>query len=180
MPDVTETHLEKETLTVEVFLPGHEERTTTALFARSRMTAAALIGERCCVCGRDESVAGSTEWHHLFERSLANAIDWEDARSMVAFFYAAFGRLKAYFDAHPDAPDDIIEFIDDMTVNGMPLCAEHHRLAGTGLHNLPWPLWMAQWYGREGYQFSPAELLVHAGVPVPDALTGAVSPNKLT
>jgi hypothetical protein len=48
-----------------------------------------------------------------------------------------------------------------MTLNGMLLCKEHHTGKETGIHYLPYPLWIAQKYGKEGYKFNDVEVIHH-------------------
>jgi predicted restriction endonuclease len=56
---------------------------------------------------------------------------------------------------------DWTQFVDDMTVNGMLLCKAHHIGKDEGMHALPFPIWVAQKYGKEGYQFSAVEIIHH-------------------
>ena len=137
-----EFHDSKETLTVDVFIPGHEERTTTSLFHRTRLQ---LI-ERdkvCYVCGRSPEEAGPLEaHHHPIERSFANMIDW----LLVSRDFPGLGSADK---------------IDNMLLNGMLLCKDHHTHNNEGIHSMPYPIWIAQRYGKEGYKFSDIEIIHH-------------------
>lgn len=151
---VTEIHEEKETLSVDVLLPGHEARVTTPLFRHSRQALEQREGGRCFVCGCTADKVGPLEaHHHPIERSFAEMIDWGPSsrmrRDFPLFDWAAF-------DA---AGSDPYLFVDDMRVNGLLLCKAHHIGKDEGIHALPFPIWMAQRYGREGYKFSAAETL---------------------
>lgn len=155
---VTEVHEEKETLAVDVLLPGHEARVTTPLFRHSRQALEDREGGRCFVCGCTAPEVGPLEaHHHPIERSFAEMIDWAPGsrirRDFPSFDWAAF-------DA---AGGDPYLFVDDMRVNGLLLCKGHHIGKDEGIHALPFPIWMAQRYGREGYKFSAAEVLHHEG-----------------
>jgi hypothetical protein len=158
---VTETHEQRETLSVDVMLPGHEPRVTTSLFARTRKLLEAREGGRCMVCQRTAAEAGAPleSHHHPIERSLANLIDWP--RFAAACKAGAWGPHAAAFDWSAFDPADPYTFVDDQTVNGLLLCAQHHRGKDAGIHALPYPLWLAQAYGRDGYRFTPDEVLHH-------------------
>lgn len=54
-----------------------------------------------------------------------------------------------------------LAFVDDMTVNGLLLCKDHHVGKDEGIHDLPYPLWVAQRSGLEGYAFSSLEIIHH-------------------
>jgi hypothetical protein len=160
MTDVTQIHEEKETLTVDVNIPGHEPRKTTALFERTRKQLIAREGGRCFICNSTAEQSGHPleAHHHPIERSLAELIDWDRFRQDAqAGFWGA--RIQAFDWA---SFSDWTQFVDDMTVNGMLLCKAHHIGKDEGLHTLPFPLWVAQKYAKEGYQFTPTEVIHHA------------------
>lgn len=158
---VTDIHEEKETLAVDVLLPGHEPRVTTSLFTRTKKALEARDGARCAVCQRTAAEArGPLEsHHHPIERSLANLIDWP--RFQADCVAGKWGPHAASFDWSAFSPADPYSFVDDQTVNGLLLCAAHHRGKDSGIHALPYPLFLAQAYGRDGYQFTPQEVLHH-------------------
>lgn len=157
---VTQAHAEKETLSVEVNIPEHEERKTTALFERTRKELIAREGGRCFVCNQTPEETGhpSEAHHHPIERSLAELIDWD--RFKADALAGVWGEKIRAFDW--DHFTDWTQFVDDMTVNGMLLCKEHHIGKDEGIHTMPFPLWIAQKYAREGYQFSDVEVIHHA------------------
>ncbi len=158
---VTEVHEEKETLTVDVNIPGHEPRVATPLFHQTKQKLIEREGGRCWVCGRTAEESGHPleAHHHPIERSLANMIDWDrfpaDCRAGI------WGEYARGFDWSAFDPADPYTFVDDMTVNGELLCKAHHTGADEGKHMLPFPLWIAQRYGREGYRFSSLEIIHH-------------------
>lgn len=158
----TQIHEEKETLVVEVNIPGHEARTTTTLFLHSKKTLIAREGGRCFICGGTAQTTGHPleAHHHPVERSLANMIDWDLFRSECQA--GMWGEHAAGFDWSKFDPADPYSFVDDMTVNGLLLCKAHHTGKDEGIHDMPYPLWIAQKYGQEGYQFSDAEVIHHA------------------
>jgi hypothetical protein len=159
MTDVTQIHEEKETLSVEINIPGHDPRTTTALFTRTRKQLIEREGGRCFICNATAEQSGHPleAHHHPIERSLAEMIDWERFKTDAQ---------SGYWGAHIQAFDwdnftDWTQFVDDMTVNGMLLCKPHHTVKDSGIHTLPFPLWIAQKYAKEGYQFSNVEVIHH-------------------
>ena len=152
MSNVTKIHEEKNTFQVDVFLPGHEPRTTTPLFSRSRLH---LI-ERdkvCYICGRTADETGyPLEAHHKgIERSFATApMDWELVKKdFPDFAWSTFDESKP------------LDFVDDMLAQGMLLCKEHHTHPETGIHVLPWPIFIMQRYLKAGYKFNDLETIVH-------------------
>lgn len=159
---VTDTHEEKETLVVDVLLPGHEARTTTPLFLHSKKALIARESGRCyiCNCTAEESGHPLEAHHSPIERSLANMIDWAVVAGLAKI--GALGPFAAAFDWSKFDPADPYTFVDDMTVNGLLLCKQHHTGKDAGIHDMPFPLWIAQKYAREGYQFTPSEVIHHA------------------
>lgn len=158
----TQIHEEKETLVVEVNIPGHEARTTTTLFLHSKKTLIAREGGRCFICGGTAETTGHPleAHHHPVERSLANMVDW--ALFMSECEAGMWGPHAQAFDWSKFDPADPYSFVDDMTVNGLLLCKAHHTGKDEGIHDMPYPLWIAQKYGQEGYQFSDVEVIHHA------------------
>lgn len=158
---VTEVHAEKLTLSVAVFIPGHAARTTTALFLHSKERLVQRDGDRCFICQRTSAEAGPLEAHHNpIERSFAEMIDWS-AGSLIRKDFPNFDWVK--FDSV--TPMDPYLFVDDMLVNGKMICKDHHIGADEGIHTLPYPIWIAQRYGAEGYKFSDKEILHHDILP---------------
>lgn len=159
MAKITTAYTEKETLSVAVNIPEHAERKTTALFAHSRKALIAREGGRCYICGATAEQSGHSleAHHHPIERSLAELIDWDRFKfDAQAGFWGE--RIKAFDWDHFT---DWTQFVDDMTVNGMLLCKAHHIGKDEGMHTMPFPLWIAQKYAKEGYQFSDIEVIHH-------------------
>jgi hypothetical protein len=153
--DVTKVHEERETLQVDVYIPGHAPRTTTELFRKSRLHLIEREGGRCNVCGRTAEESGHPlEAHHFpIERSMAEMIDWSPG-SQIRKDFPNFG-WGSFDESNP------YTFVDDMNVNGLLLCKDHHTGKDQGIHDMPHPLWIAQKYGKEGYQFSAVEIIHH-------------------
>lgn len=166
---MTDAHDEKETLKVDVCIPQHDDRVTTPLFSHSRDALIAREGDRCWVCQRTPAESGHPNegHHHPIERSMAELIDWTlfsaDAKKGIwganaqAFDWDAFFEMGAQHDgdqlglpATVLVPKDIYAYVDDMRVNGMLLCKDHHTVGDSGIHTMPFPLFIAQKYGRDG------------------------------
>ena len=147
-----EVHEEKNTFQVDVFLPGHDPRTTTALFTSSKKKLLSKITQ-CFICGDNAEQAGlPLEAHHYpIERCFANAMDWELVKKdFPNFAWESFN------------VEDPYTFVDDMEVNGVLLCKKHHTGKDEGVHCLPHPIWIAQKYCKAGYKFSDVEVIHHS------------------
>jgi len=160
---VTDTHEEKLTLSVDVEIPGHEARTETSLFRHTKAQLLEREGHRCWICGRTPEQTGhpAQVHHHPVERSLANAIDFKlvqrDCEDGMYGPDAQSFDWKAFF-----SHGDVYAFVDNALANGRVLCPEHHIGKDAGIHMLPYPLHLAQRYIRDGYQFTPTEVICHA------------------
>jgi hypothetical protein len=160
---VTETHEEKETLVIDVLLPGHEARTTTSLFKHSKEKLVEREGGRCFICGRTAEETGPLEsHHHPIERSLTNLVDWPrfsaDCKAGMWGPHAQVFDWDSFLSADPFDP---YKFVDDQTVNGLLLCADHHRGKNEGVHYTVYPFFIIQRYAKEGTQFTPSEVIHH-------------------
>lgn len=158
---VTETHEEKNTFQVDVYLPGHDPRVTTPLFRKSRLALIEREGGRCWISGMTAETSGHPlEAHHFpIERSLAELIDWDRFRKDCV--RGIWGPHAQAFDWASFDPANPYTFVDDMTVNGMLLAKQFHIGKDEGIHCLPHPIWLAQRYAKEGYKFSDVEIIHH-------------------
>lgn len=156
--DVTQIHEERETLAVDVYLPGHAPRVTTPLFSKTRKELLAQPDAACFICNVPHTHDDPLEaHHHPIERAFAEMIDFAPGSAIRAQF-PTFD--WAAFDA---AGGDPYLFVDDMRVNGLLLCKAHHIGKDEGIHALPFPVWIAQRFGRDGYKFSDVEVIHHVG-----------------
>jgi len=164
--DLTVAHVEKETLSVDVNIPEHGARVTTALFTRTRKLLIEREGGRCYICQRTAAEAGPLEaHHHPIERCLAEEIDWRlvelDCRAGVAAFTPGQREAMQAFDWPNFDPARWETFVDDMLVNGVLLCKDHHTAADDGIHTVPGPIWLAQRYAKAGVRFNAREVIHH-------------------
>jgi hypothetical protein len=174
MTEVTQDHEQRETLAVDYNIPGHEARgAASALFTRTRQLLIAREAGRCWLSGLTETELGPMEAHHFpIERCFAEGIDWprfsNDCKFGLWGPYAQAFDWEAFFDgatrdeAGRLVPVDPYLFVDDMTVNGRLLGKQYHTGKDEGVHMLPEPIWLAQKYMVEGYQFSAVEVIHHA------------------
>jgi hypothetical protein len=158
---MTKAHEEKKTLSVDVLIHEHADRTETPLYRRTRdellLTLSPpvfqIVGEpsRCYICLKTEEELGEPlESHHLgVERCYAEAdLDWDlIKRDFPNFNWSTFNSSKPY------------NFVDDMTAQGLLLCKKHHTGKDEGIHNLPFSLWLMQRYLKNGSAFSPKEVI---------------------
>lgn len=157
---VNKIHEEKETLSIEVNIPGHDERETTSLFRRTRKKLIERDDGRCWICGATADEVGPLEaHHHPVERSLANMVDWHLFRKYAEL--GLFGEHAKAFDWSKFDPADPYSFVDNMLANGILLCKNHHVGKDEGIHTMPYPLFVAQKFAKEGYKFSDVEVIHH-------------------
>lgn len=53
-------------------------------------------------------------------------------------------------------------FAAGWAINGWRLGEQHHTGKDAGIYDMPFPLWIAQRYAIDGYQFTPNEVIHHA------------------
>jgi hypothetical protein len=155
-------HELKETLKVDVEIPGHEDRTTTALFLHTKKLLLAKTGARCFICNATAAESGHPlESHHkIIERCLTHVIDFKLVQTDCE--RGMYGEDAKNFD-WPDfwQKNDPYLFVDNQLVNGIILCKQHHTGLDAGVHMLPHPFWISQRYMKEGEKFSPTETIEH-------------------
>jgi hypothetical protein len=160
---MTDAHEEKETLSVDVDIPTHDPRKTTALFIKTKrmiMKIGSLLGftirrpaGRCWICGKTEAELGAPlEAHHFgIERCYISAqLRWDLIQEDFPIF-----DWKHFNPAKPET------FVDNMSSQGILLCKQHHTGKDTGIHMLPWNLWLMQRYLCDGTAFNPKEIIHH-------------------
>jgi hypothetical protein len=161
MTHVTKAHEEKETLSIDINVPEHDARVTTSLFINSKKALIERDGGRCWICNKTAEESGHPlEAHHwVVERSLMNMIDFDLVKTDCKA--GIWGRGAQEFDWNIFDPKDPTSFVDNMLANGKILCKFHHVGFDAGIHGISYPLWIAQRYGKEGYQFSNIEVIHH-------------------
>jgi hypothetical protein len=164
MTTLTQGHSEKETLSVDINIPTHTARgNATPLFSKSRLQLIDREAGKCWVCQQTKEQVGSLEaHHHPIERCFAEGLDWD--RFKADALNGVWGQRVEQFDWASFSKDDPYKFVDDMTVNGLLLCKQHHTHLDSGVHTLPYPMWIAQKYLPTGYQYNKDEVIVHGAV----------------
>ena len=178
-PAVTDDHEEKETLSLVVYVPGHEPRgSATPLFHRSRLQLIDRERGRCWVSGMTaKELNAPLEAHHYpVERCFATAWDWprfaKDCQAGQWGQYAqAFDWVAFFKDCKTVVREDTglpyVEvadpylFVDNMLVNGRLLAKQYHIGKNEGVHGTTEPFIYAQKYLAEGYRFSDFEIIHH-------------------
>lgn len=171
---VTDTHEHHDTLTEDVFYPGHEPRTESALFRHTKAHMKAEGIYQCAVCGDTEKI----ESHHvLIEWAFSDAVDWQWIKDVAlnkrdTMFSHKLQRevpiprrhlvwvliaLAQGFDWEGFDVTKPETFVDSEH-NQLPLCDLHHRGKFHGVHAESLPLFAVQAFLKPGYVYSPDEL----------------------
>jgi choline kinase len=74
---------------------------------------------------------------------MQNAVDWEKMKLLhPEFHWETFKK-----------PEDFI----DSPYNSMVLCEKHHRGQNTGIHEMPYSLWIMQRYVRKDFDLDASD-----------------------
>jgi hypothetical protein len=148
MNEVKNEHEQKRTLTVDVFIPDHPDRSNTPIFEATRRELITHNPEAKCEvdnghCDHDHPL----ELHHKHvEWCDSNGVDWEKVKQEIPDF------PWATFD--PSKPET---FIDSKWNAKQVLCKKHHTGVGHGIHCLDGPTWQMQKLQKADFVFSPDE-----------------------
>jgi hypothetical protein len=177
---VTEDHEQRETLTVDVIVPGHDARgDATPLFRHTRLQLIEREGGRCWLSGLTAQEAGAPlEAHHYpVERCFAEKWDWPRfAKDCKAGHWGPYAQTFDWDNFFAGATSitaedtgkpylkvvDPYAFVDNMLVNGRLLTKANHIGKDEGVHCLPEPIYLARKYLTEGYKFSEIEIIHHS------------------
>jgi hypothetical protein len=137
-------HEQKLTISVDVFVPDHPDRTNTPIFAHSRRVLIEHNPNACCeICGSKEDL----ELHHaIVEWCDSEGIDW----GKMMLLYPDFS-WKDFDSTKPET------FIDSTYNAKQVLCKKHHTGVDHGIHYLPYPVWQMQKHKRQDFIFTPDE-----------------------
>jgi len=160
---MTDEHEQKDTLSVDVEIPAHPPRKATALFEKTKRMIVGIgtaLGftikrpaGRCWICNRTAQEAGQPlEAHHFgVERAYIDAnLRWDLIQEDFPLF-----DWKNFDPANPES------FVDNMSSQGILLCKQHHTGKDSGIHDLPFSIWIMQRYLADGERFSPTEVITH-------------------
>lgn len=151
MSDVQRVHEMSDVLHQDVFYPPHSPRTESEAYAKIHHHLTVELDTPCYICGVKHSELGDAtknphgakamETHHVWvEWSLANAVSPE--------------KMKDYFGL---TPEQIPDWVDHGPVNLMVLCDRHHRHREVGIHELTYPIWVAQKFVADDYQLTTGD-----------------------
>ena len=125
-------HETKRSLREDIIVPGHERRTESLEFRASKERLKADGHHRCYVCGSTENI----QIHHYgCEWSLAADCDFDTLKAFL-LKWDAYGYSNLLLHRPLTSVDDVR--------NMMALCAEHHIMADTGIHEVSFPVWVIQ------------------------------------
>ena len=141
-------HLLKRTLSIQVFVPDHPDRSNTPIFEHTRNLFIKNNPDACCSvnnghCDHDHPL----ELHHSHvEWCDSLGVDWEKVKLAVPDFdWASFD------PAHPET------FIDSKWNANVVLCKKHHTGPDHGIHCLDGPTFQMQKFQRKDFVYSPDE-----------------------
>lgn len=137
-------HEQRLTLSVDIFIPDHPDRSNTPIFEATRRKIISHNSEaRCWICGTKEGL----ELHHNFiEWCDSDGVDWEKVKIDCPDF--------DWVNFNPANPET---FIDSEWNANLVLCKKHHTGKDHGIHMLPYPTWLMQRHKRQDFIFSPDE-----------------------
>lgn len=130
-------HEQRETISIDVEYPAHAQRTESPEFAANKRTLVTKLDTPCFCCGGKDR----REVHHF----LIEWAEWDFADPakvlQMAHRLDVYGYAAQLGDKPIASPDDIRNLV--------VICASCHRGAGTGIHLVPFPNWMAQVVAKE-------------------------------
>lgn len=144
-------HLVRHVIHEAVMYPAHGPREETPEYAATHHQMVVVEDRPCFICGVRNSTlsspaenpcgASAMETHHVYvEWALINAVDVE--------------KLNAYFGKQLDAAGWAAE-LEHGEAYLLVLCDIHHRHKEAGIHELTYPIWIAQKFVRDDYALFP-------------------------
>lgn len=132
MDKITPEHEQNKTLTENIIIPEHEERTETPDFTQAKNQLRIDGHFYCWICGTTENI----EVHHFWaEWCLSKIVNLTVVKALCALF-DIYGYSKKYADKPFESINDIRQM--------MCLCKKHHTGKGTGIHCVDFVTWIAQ------------------------------------
>lgn len=140
-------HLVRRALHEAVWYPAHAPRSESPEYAAKHHQLVVVEDQPCFICGVRNSTltdpeqnphgAKEMETHHRWvEWSLINATDPE--------------KLAAQFGPQ----EDWSSFLDHDEENLLVLCDVHHRHKEAGIHEMSYPIWVAQKFVKDDFQLT--------------------------
>lgn len=134
----TKAHKVSEVLHQDVFYPAHPPRTESEAYKTIHHRLVVEEDRPCEVCGlRNSDLSNPSvnihhvreiETHHMVvEWALANLVDKEKLEFLLGH-----------------SVEDVDSWVDHDAENLIVLCDRHHRHREVGIHELSYPIWVAQ------------------------------------
>lgn len=147
---VSKPHLARHVIHENVWYPAHAPRTESPEYEAIHKKLTIEEDLPCFICDVRNSTLGDPEknphgatqmeTHHMWvEWSLINACDLD--------------KLDAYFGKQLDQ-EGWSQFLDHDEQNLIVLCDTHHRHKEAGIHELTYPIWVAQKFLPNEYQLT--------------------------
>lgn len=145
MSNLSRIHVVQHIMHEDVFYPPHAPRTESDEYKAIHHKLVVEDDAPCLICGIRNSQLGDPsinvhgvqemETHHFWvEWALTGAVDVEKLRSALGL----------------DIPD-LASWVDHDPNNLMVLCDRHHRHKEAGIHEVSFPVWVAQKFVRDDY-----------------------------
>ena len=134
MENIPGEHLVTDTIHYQVYYPNHDHRSTSNRFNRTKHELIHIKDVPCWICGSKEK----REVHHFHvEWAFSDGVDWEKMKNLHPTY--DWSQFKI--------PEDFV----DHEYNMMVLCEDHHRGPGTGIHHIPYPIWVMQKHKKSDF-----------------------------
>ena len=147
-------HEQKHTITEFIEYPDHDKRTESSEFRKNKRILVRQLDLPCWVCGcRD-----AREVHHLHEWALWGALDHEKVLDTLHVF-DPYGFTHKIGEQSIETPDDIRNLLvlcGSHTIDGVAIPGGHHCGVDIGVHDLTFPIWIAQRAVKDGVSITKA------------------------
>jgi hypothetical protein len=147
-------HEHKHSITEYVNYPDHVKRVESAEFRKNKRILVRQLDLPCWICGcRD-----AREVHHLHEWALWEALDHEKVLDTLHVF-DPYGFTHKIGEVAIESPDDIRNLLvlcGSHTIDGVTVPGGHHRGINMGVHDLTFPIWVAQRSVKPGLSITKA------------------------
>lgn len=151
---ITAAHEQRHTMIEVVEYEAHEARTESSEFRKNKRQMVRQLDLPCWCCGSREK----REVHHIHEYSLFDALDPEKVLDTLHVF-DPYGFTHQNSDKPIETPDDIRNLIvlcGSHTIDGVEIPGGHHRGINLGIHDLTFPIWIAQRAVKPGENITEA------------------------
>lgn len=157
---ITAAHHQQHTMIEVVDYDAHAARTESADFRKNKRQMVRQLDLPCWCCGSREK----REVHHLFEWALFSKLDPEKVLDTLHVF-DPYGYTHQMGDKAIETPDDIRNLIvlcGSHTIDGVEIPGGHHRGVNIGIHDITFPIWLAQRAVKPGENITEAIVKIKA------------------